>query len=133
LARESETTLDALVEQPMVLLDLPISTDYFLSLFEAFGKAPQIAERTRDMAVMRSLVGKGFGYSIVNVRPQSDVAPDGGNLACVPIAGPVRSLRMGLLTAQGVEKSRTVRAFMDFAKEQVTAGAFEAIGGEQVT
>lgn len=133
LARSSETRLDDLVELPMVLLDLPISTDYFLSLFKDFEKPPRIAERTRDMAVMRSLVGNGFGYSIANVRPQSDVAPDGGLLTCVPISGPVRSLRMGLLTAQGADKSRTVRAFIDFARDQVAQGAFEAIGGEPAT
>ncbi|MEL7013409.1 MAG: LysR family transcriptional regulator [Pseudomonadota bacterium] len=133
LARRPEIALDELAERAMVLLDLPISTDYFLSLFAACGKSPLIAERTRDMAVMRSLVGNGFGYSIVNVRPQSDIAPDGGQLACVPIAEPVRSLRMGFLTARGAEKSRTVRAFMEFARQEVNAGAFEAIGGKPVT
>ena len=82
------------------------------------------------MAVMRSMVGNGFGYSIANVRPQSDISPDGHELTCVPIARPVRSLRMGLLTAQGAERSRTVRAFIEFAQAQVAAGAFDAIGGE---
>lgn len=130
LAEKTEVTLDELADLPMVLLDLPISTDYFLSLFDACARRPRIAERTRDMAVMRSMVGNGFGYSIANVRPQNDVSPDGHQLACVPIASPVRSLRMGLLTAQGADKSRTVRAFVDFAASQVTAGEFSAIGGE---
>lgn len=133
LARQNDVPLDDLVELPMVLLDLPISTDYFLSLFATCDRAPRIAERTRDMAVMRSLVGNGFGYSIANVRPQSDIAPDGGQLVCVPIAGAVRSLRMGLLTAQGAEKSRTVRAFIDFARDQVDKGAFRGIGGEPIS
>jgi DNA-binding transcriptional LysR family regulator len=129
-ANRQEITLDDLTDQPMVLLDLPISADYFRSLFEAAKQPPHIAERTRDMAVMRSLVGNGFGYSIANVRPQSNISPDGMQLAFVPIAGPVPPLRMGLLTSQGAEKSRTVRAFMDFAQEQVATGAFEPIGGE---
>ena len=47
----------------------------------------------------------------------------------VPIKDPVRSLRMGLLTAQGADKSRTVKAFLDFSKEQAKSGAFEPIGG----
>ncbi|MEM7472289.1 MAG: LysR family transcriptional regulator [Pseudomonadota bacterium] len=132
LASQSEIALEDLSKLPMVLLDLPISTDYFLSLFEDIGKRPRIAERTRDMAVMRSMVGNGFGYSIANVRPQSDVSPDGRDLACIPIAEPVRSLRMGFLTAPGVDKSRTVRAFMEFAATQVTLGAFEAIGGKSL-
>ncbi|MEM6375272.1 MAG: LysR family transcriptional regulator [Pseudomonadota bacterium] len=133
LADRAEIALEELVDLPMVLLDLPISTDYFLSLFAASSHMPRIAERTRDMAVMRSLVGNGFGFSIVNVKPQSDIAPDGGHLVCVPIAGKVRSLRMGLLVAQGAEKSRNVRAFMEFARDQMVRGGFEGIGGEPVT
>lgn len=129
-AGKEEITLEDLTDRPMVLLDLPISTDYFLSLFESANQTPHIAERTRDMAVMRSLVGNGFGYSIANVRPQNNISPDGMPLACLPIAGPVRPLRMGLLTSQGAEKSRTVRAFMDFARDQVAIGALEPIGGE---
>jgi DNA-binding transcriptional LysR family regulator len=129
-ADKEEINIEDLADLPMVLLDLPISTDYFLSLFEAAKQLPRIAERTRDMAVMRSLVGNGFGYSIANVRPQSNISPDGLPLACVPIAGPVRPLRMGLLTSQGVEKSRTVRTFMDFARDHVSSGALEPIGGE---
>ena len=117
----------------MILLDLPISADYFLSLFSAAAQQPRIVERTRDMAVMRSMVGNAFGYSIANVRPQSDVSPDGSPLVCVPISGPVRSLRMGLLTTHGAEKSRTVQAFIDYAQDQVRSGALDAIGGEALT
>ena len=129
LAQRGSVSIDDLAELPMVLLDLPISADYFLSLFEARAHSPHIVERTCDMAVMRSMVGNGFGYSIANVRPQSNVAPDGSPVTCVPISGPIRSLRMGLLTTHGADTSRTVRAFIDYAKEQVRSGAFDAIGG----
>lgn len=128
-AKRAEVGIEDLAQLPMVLLDLPISTDYFLSLFEDAPRSPYIVERTRDMAVMRSMVGNGFGYSIANVRPQSNVSPDGRPLACVPISGPVRSLRMGLLTTPGAEKSRTLRVFMDFAQDQLRSGAFDAIVG----
>lgn len=129
-ATKSQIAITDLVDLPMVLLDLPISSDYFLSLFSTVQTAPRVVERTRDMAVMRSLVGNDFGYSIANVRPQNNISPDGLPLAAVPIQDPVRSLRMGLLTAQGAEKSRTVKAFQDFSKEQAKSGAFEPIGGE---
>ncbi len=130
LAQNASVSIADLAELPMILLDLPISTDYFLSLFSAASQQPRIVERTRDMAVMRSMVGNAFGYSIANVRPQSDMSPDGNPLVCVPISGPVRSLRMGLLTTHGAEKSRTVQAFIDYAREKVRSGAFDAIGGE---
>ena len=133
LANAGSVSIEDLVELPMILLDLPISADYFLSLFEATAQQPRIVERTRDMAVMRSMVGNGFGYSIANVRPQSDLSPDGSPLVCVPISGPVRSLRMGLLTTHGAQKSRTVDAFVNFAQEQARSGAFTAFGGEALT
>jgi len=130
LAWRKAVSIAELGELPMILLDLPISADYFLSLFEGTAKGPRIVERTRDMAVMRSMVGNGFGYSIANVRPQSDTSPDGRPLACVPITGPVRSLRMGLLTTHGAATSLNVRAFIDYAQDQVRSGGFDAIGGE---
>lgn len=129
-ATKSQIAISDLLDLPMVLLDLPISTDYFLSLFSNVQATPRVVERTRDMAVMRSLVGNDFGYSIANVHPQNSISPDGLPLAAVPIKDPVRSLRMGLLTAQGADKSRTVKAFLDFSKEQAKSGAFEPIGGE---
>ncbi len=132
LAQNASVSIADLAELPMILLDLPISANYFLSLFSAASQQPHIVERTRDMAVMRSMVGNAFGYSIANVRPQSDMSPDGNPLVCVPISGPVRSLRMGLLTTHGAEKSRTVQAFIDYAREKVRSGAFDAIGGEAI-
>ena len=130
LATQHSVRIEDLAKQPMILLDLPISTDYFMSLFEASGQKPRIVERTRDMAVMRSMVGNAFGYSIANVRPQSDMSPDGNPLVCVPISGPVRPLRMGLLTTHGAERTRTVSAFVEYAREQARSGALIAIGGE---
>lgn len=121
LADRAEVSIDELRPHPMVLLDLPLSSDYFLSLF-AEGARPRIAERTRDMAVMRSLVGNGFGYSIANVRPLNDRAPDGRPLRFVPLAGPVRALRMGLLTAQDADRSNAVRAFLEHAAQMVRDG-----------
>ena len=76
-ATKSQIAISDLLDLPMVLLDLPISTDYFLSLFSNVQATPRVVERTRDMAVMRSLVGNDFGYSIANVHPQNNISPDG--------------------------------------------------------
>ena len=129
LAHQEEVTVEALAAHPMVLLDVPLSADYFLSLFDGVGGKPVIAERTRDMAVMRSMVGNGFGYSIANVRPLSNTSPDGNPVKAVPIAAPVRALRMGLLTAQDADRSNAVRAFIEYAKVQVRSGGLDRIGG----
>ena len=72
------------------------------------------------MAVTRSLVANGFGYSIANVRPLTDTAPDGRKLRFVPLAGNLRPLRLGLVTSEGAENVLTVRAFMDHCAEKIS-------------
>lgn len=104
-----------------ILPDLPLSADYFLSFFTRTNLRLHIAERTRDMAVMRSLVTNGFGYSIANIRPSSDLSPDGRRLRHVPLTGPVRQLKLGLLLSEGARASLTIRAFVDHAQTGVTA------------
>lgn len=108
LADRAEVSAEALKDHPMVLLDLPFSSDYFLSFFKATGAKPLIAERTRDMAVMRSLVANGFGYSIANVRPLNDELPDGGKLRFIPLVGDVRPMNLGLAMARGAATSLTI-------------------------
>lgn len=121
LAEHDSLSIEALKDYPMVLLDLPLSSDYFLSFFQRIGATPRIAERTRDMAVMRSLVANGYGYSIANVRPLNDHSPDGKPLRFIPISGPVRPMRMGLLMAQDAARSNAVRALIDHAKAMLHA------------
>jgi DNA-binding transcriptional LysR family regulator len=130
LATWSSVTPKELAEYPMVLLDLPMSADYFLSFFRESGVSPLIVERTRDMAVMRSLVANGFGYSVANIRPLTELSPDGQKLRFVPLMGPVRTLSLGLLLAEGARNSCTIRAFVEHAQAHITP---EHVPGLHVT
>jgi DNA-binding transcriptional LysR family regulator len=112
--------VEDLAPHPLVLLDLPLSGDYFLSFFNGTGVQPHISEKSRDMAVVQSLVANGFGYAFGNVRPLSDRAPDGRPLIFRRLHG-VAPLRMGLLCAQGATASLTIRAFIDHARETLPA------------
>lgn len=123
LAGQDSVTAEDLAPFPMVLLDLPFSSDYFLSVFTTRGLRPQIAERTRDMGVMRSMVANGFGYSIANIRPVSDAAPDGKLLRYVPLTGPVRPVMLGLALIAGAGQALTVQAFVDHARARITPEA----------
>ncbi|MCZ8080369.1 MAG: LysR family transcriptional regulator [Rhodobacteraceae bacterium] len=127
LAGRAQVTAADLAPHPMVLLDLPYSADYFLSFFAAEGLRPQIAERTRDMGVMRAMVANGFGYSIANIRLGSDRAPDGRRLVFVPLVTPRAPMRMGLILPAGGPLRRAVAAFADHCRAVLTEDALPGL------
>lgn len=120
LARRAAVTAADLAALPMVLLDLPYSADYFLSFFADEGLQPRVAERTRDMGVMRAMVANGFGYSIANIRLGSDRAPDGGRIAFVPLRTERPAMRMGLILPRAAPQRRIVAAFADHCRSTLT-------------
>jgi DNA-binding transcriptional LysR family regulator len=119
LASRGGVTVRDLAHHPMILLDLPHSSAYFLSLFQDDGFSPRIIERTRDMSVMRAMVANGFGYSIANIRPVSSQVPSGTKLAFVPLTGNLRPMRMGILAMRGLSSPLVVRRFIDFCSEKL--------------
>lgn len=129
LAEMAEITVDALGNYPMVLLDLPFSSDYFLSVFANSEVKPNIAERTKDMEVMRGLVANGFGYSIANVRPRNDLSPDGKPLKFIPLVGDVRPMKLGLLMSNDADRANVVRAFVEHCKERNAYRGLPGFGG----
>ena len=112
-----------LEKHDMVLLDLPYSAEYFLSLFDASGARPKIVERTKDMAVLRSLVANEFGYSIANIRPLNNSAPDGRALRFLPLTGSVRNLKLGLVLVDETSNTLTIEAFIAHCQDCIPKSA----------
>lgn len=115
LSAASTLRPEDLVDRGMVLLDLPYSGDYFLSIFSRVGLRPRIAERTRDMSVARSMVANGFGYTVIAARAQHDLAPDGKPLCFVPLSG-IAPLRLGLALSRVAHRTATVSAFVEHCR-----------------
>lgn len=110
-AKKAKVGLAELAGEPMILLDLPFSREYFLALFMAEGLAPNIQARSAHQEVVRTMVANGYGYSLFNAFPRSDQALDGRRLVRVPLAGKPRPMRLGMATATQVKPSRLVEAF----------------------
>ncbi len=127
LADRTELTIPDLQDSPMVLLDLPFSGEYFLSFFRDANIKPNIGERTADMSVMRSLVANGFGFSIANIRPLNVLSPDGKKLIFVPLAGDLRPMHLGLLTARAENETNTVKAFVEHCEQAEKSGTLPGL------
>lgn len=117
MADRSQINIEELADEPMVLLDLPHSRDYFLSAFHNRGIRPNIRERASDVALMRSMVGNGFGYGIANMRPLNDFSPDGKPLVFLPLIGGPRPLSMGLALPNDTHRTQTLQAFIDHCRK----------------
>ena len=116
LAEESEIGLEALAGEPYILLDLPLSREYFMSLFLASGAPYHPAARHADISTVRTLVGNGFGYSLLNLLPATDIAQDGSQVAYVPLRSDVPPLGLGLARRKDGRPPRALDVFADFAK-----------------
>ena len=120
LAQQTAITLEELAPLPMVLLDLPMSRQYFLSLFAKHGFTPNIVARSRSEEVVRSLVANGIGYGLFNVRPKSYQALDGKRNVRLRLAGEHRPMLLGLATYKPVRQSRLVELFMQRCRSYIS-------------
>ncbi len=120
MAGQADVSLKELEGAPLVLLDLPLSREYFLATFQMVNVRPNIAERTTDLSVARSLVANGFGYSLVNIGAKNRRSPDGLELAILPVRENVRPVSLGLATMQTPRKSGIVAAFFDHVRDRIS-------------
>ena len=93
LAGKRSLSIKALAKDPFVLLDLPLSSDYFQAVFLGAGVSMRPSLRCSYLGFVRALVAEGMGYSIVNLVPASRGGDDG--LSYVSIADDVPYLQLG--------------------------------------
>jgi len=111
LVSKAPLHLRDLVDLPFILLDLPLSREYFMSLFLRENLAPNILTRTEYPEAIRSYVASGFGYSLATARPRNKAALNGKPLAYVPLAGNYPPMVLGLATLKGLRKTSITQAF----------------------
>jgi DNA-binding transcriptional LysR family regulator len=115
--------------EPLILIDLPFSREYFLSLFAHVGLTPQVRHRSGNLELIHGLVANGFGYTIIAAQPAVRRALDGREFIAVPIVGDPAPARLGLLFLKGTRHPGAVLAFHDFCKRSAAEGG---LGGLHV-
>ncbi|HMS74536.1 LysR family transcriptional regulator [Gordonia sp. (in: high G+C Gram-positive bacteria)] len=120
-AGRRDATLSEFATDPMVLLDLPHSRDYFLSLPRRAGFTPQIRFRSTGYETVRSLVAHGFGFSILNQRPAHDLTYDGRRVAALELTDSAPALELVIAHLTGVRLTNRASAFKELCKRHFTA------------
>ena len=119
LATAKQVTLQQLADDRYILLDLPLSNNYFMSLFAEQGIKPSIYARTRHIEVQRGLVARGYGFSLANVRPVNQKSLDGSDLAYVPLAGHPPGLTLGIAMLASLKRTVIIDSFLYYCSQQI--------------
>ncbi len=98
MASTVSVDLVELAQDNYILLDLPFSRDYFLSIFEHVRVTPNIQYRTTHFEVLRTMVANNQGISITVSRPRNEAALDGKLIISRPISNSIPKLDIGVLS-----------------------------------
>ncbi|MFJ9406678.1 LysR substrate-binding domain-containing protein [Streptomyces sp. NPDC101393] len=123
LAGQGSVELAELSAEPLVLLDLAHSRDYFRSLVAATGTAPDVRYRTQSYETVRSLVARGLGYSVLNQRPATSQTYGGGEIAELQLRDSGPPLEVKIASVGSVTQTARARAVMDVLREIATRPA----------
>lgn len=111
--------LARLMEEPFILVDYSHTRDYLLSVFAECGlPVPRICQRVRSYELVRTLVGIGFGFSIVNISPAFGCDPSVPVVAR-PILDQVRVPRLVIARMQRARLNHIQTEFMTMSSEIV--------------
>ncbi len=89
LAKRKEMELSEIADEPFILLNTRSGREYFPKLFKDAGIEPKPYYKSTSFEVIRGMVARGIGFSVLITRPVSKMTYDGLNLAHVPIREPV--------------------------------------------
>lgn len=120
LAGRESVSLGELASLPLILLDLPLSAEYFLGLFLKEGLTPLIHSRSNHQEVVRTMVANGYGYTLANVRPRSDLALDGRRLIRLSLSGTHRPMIIGAAVLSQVRPTRLLSAFVAHCQSAIS-------------
>lgn len=117
LASRKHIGLNCLANDPVVLLDLPISREYYNTIFNILNIVPNVKYRTTSVEAVRSFVANRLGYSILNHRSETTMTYDGSKLVALEITDNLPSARIAVIMPSKMKMRRVAEAFMDFAKK----------------
>lgn len=112
LAGFDAVSIRDLAQRPLILLDLPETRTWLLTLFDVAGERPHVNLRTRSYEAIRVAVANGMGVSILNMRPPAEASPDNPKLKRIAISDPIRPATLVVADPYGAQKPGYVNDFI---------------------
>lgn len=115
-ARRGSVALEDLEGAPLVLLDLPVISEYYATQFDRAAIAPNIVATATSLEMVRSLVGRGVGCSILHMVTGTDATYGGDRVVAVPLKPEVEPFRI-VVGHLPDNPRRLVKDFVDALRE----------------
>jgi DNA-binding transcriptional LysR family regulator len=125
LAAKSAVSLEELVAEPFILVDLPESREFQLSLMGSFGVEPRVRHYCSNLEVIRGLVAHGLGVSLSVTRPVGDRSYDGHAIAYRPLVEDVPRQAVVIAYSKGVKLTRAARTALGGIRDYFSGQAAE--------
>ncbi|WP_417595957.1 LysR family transcriptional regulator [Oceanospirillum sp.] len=109
-------TLAELSCEPMILLDVIPSRNYFLNIFTEKGLHPEVAYTSPSIEMVRCMVGQGQGFSVLVTRPSTNETYDGKKLAYVEILDEMESSTLIMAYLKTNEPTQPAQLFIDYCQ-----------------
>jgi DNA-binding transcriptional LysR family regulator len=124
LARRRKISLESLVSEDLIAVDMPSIRNYMLSLFAAKGLTPRIWQLSKSIGMLHGMVANGLGYSIAFFRTPGQLGvPD--DLRCVPLAETVPIHHVAIATPRHATLSRRAQAFIRACHDVFESGGLK--------
>lgn len=108
LADRETLHLAEIVHEPAVLTDVPPTIDILRTLARGVGLELNVKWSSSNMDTIRSMVGRGLGYSLVNSEAVTGGTFDGGQVVYLPIADGLAANAIVAMLPSGHRRSRRV-------------------------
>jgi DNA-binding transcriptional LysR family regulator len=117
LAHRKEVAVAELLQDPLILMNLPHSRSYFLTLAQMNGITPKIAYETSSVEMLRSMVANQLGVGLLATDIPHETAYDGQAVVRMPLQGPLAPHRVALARSGRLRTSALANRFCHFSAQ----------------
>lgn len=116
LASRPSISLTEVAGEPLIALDLPPSRQNTEHVFASLGLRPRTEHSTMSFELVRCLVGRGLGYSLLFQNAESDVTYDGHRVVSLPLSDDIPLSVVGLAHPARSRLTGRVQALLEFLR-----------------
>lgn len=121
LAGRESVSLEELEDDPLILFESAPSSPHTFRVLERLGLTPHIRHRTTEYELVRSLVARNLGYSLMIHRNPAKFSYEGRRLIEMRIEPALPAETMVAVWPAGVQLNPRARELIHVAREVITA------------